>query len=60
VGFEDIPQQEGSDFDYNDFKMWAYGLDLSPGASTVPEPSSILLLTGAPLAFAFGKLRRLF
>jgi hypothetical protein len=60
VGFEDIPLQEGSDFDYNDFKMWAYGLDLSPGVSTVPEPSSILLLTGAPLAFAFGKHRRFF
>lgn len=60
LGFEDIPLQEGSDFDYNDFKMWAYGLDLSSGASPVPEPSSLLLLTGAPLALAFAKLRRFF
>ena len=28
IGFEDISLQEASDFDYNDFKMWAYGLDL--------------------------------
>jgi hypothetical protein len=56
IGSEDLPKQEGSDFDYNDFKFWAYGVD----ATSVPEPSSILLLTGAPLAFAFGKLRRLF
>ena len=57
IGFEDIPQQEGSDFDYNDFKMWAYGLDLGPGATQLPEPSSLLLLTGAPLAFVVRKLR---
>jgi len=61
MGFEDIPLQEGSDFDYNDFKMWVYGVDLSPGASSpIPEPSAIILLIGAPLAFAFGKLRRFF
>lgn len=57
IGFEDIPQQEGSDFDYNDFKMWAYGLDLSQGAAPLPEPSSLLLVTGAPLAFVVRKLR---
>ena len=57
IGFEDIPQQEGSDFDYNDFKMWAYGLDLSTGAAPIPEPSSLVLLTGAPLAFVVRKLR---
>jgi hypothetical protein len=58
IRFEDLPKQEDSDFDYNDYKMWAYGLDLSAGVSTVPEPASVLLLTGAPLAFAFRKLRR--
>jgi Domain of unknown function (DUF4114) len=57
IGFEDIPQQEGSDFDYNDFKMWAYGLDLSTQATQLPEPSSLVLLTGAPLAFVVRKLR---
>ncbi len=57
IGFEDIPLQEGSDFDYNDFKLWAYGLDLSPGAAPIPEPSCLLLLTGAPLAFVARKLR---
>jgi len=43
--------------DYNDFKMWLYGVDLSKADVPVPEPSSLLLLTGAPLAFA---LRRFF
>ena len=60
VGFEDLPRQEGGDYDYNDFEAWLYGVDLSAGATSVPEPSSILLLAGAPLAFAFGKLRRFF
>jgi hypothetical protein len=41
--------------DYNDFKMWVYGLDVQP----VPEPSSLVLLSGAPLAFAISKLRKL-
>ncbi len=60
LGFEDLPQQEGSDFDYNDFKAWMIGFDVSTGnsANPVPEPSSVLLLTGAPLAFAVSKLRR--
>ncbi len=61
LGFEDLPQQEGSDFDYNDFKAFMIGFDVSTGgaaANPVPEPSSILLLTGAPLAFAVSKLRR--
>jgi len=53
VGFEDLPMGEGSDFDYNDFKMFVYGAD------QVPEPSSIVLLTGAPIAFLANKLRRL-
>lgn len=60
LGFEDLPQQEGSDFDYNDYMAWMIGFDVSTGsnnASPVPEPSSILLLT-APLAFAVTKLRR--
>ena len=62
AGFEDLPMQEGSDFDYNDFMAFMIGINVSNGSqmSSVPEPSSILLLTGAPLAFAFGKLRRLF
>jgi hypothetical protein len=59
VGLEDLPRQEGSDYDYNDFEAWLYGVDLA-GASSAPEPSSILLLTGTPLAFAFGKFRRFF
>jgi len=42
--------------DYNDFKMWVYGIDLQP----VPEPSSIVLLAGAPLAFVFRKFRNRF
>ena len=46
--------------DYNDFKMWVYGLDAQQRVNAVPEPSSLLLLTGAPLAFAFRKLRNLF
>jgi len=61
VGFEDLPlgEQEGSQTepDYNDFKMWLYGVDLIKADVPVPEPSSLLLLTGAPLAFA---LRRFF
>jgi hypothetical protein len=56
VGFEDLPKQEGADFDYNDFKMWLYGVQVTE----VPEPSSLILITGAPLAFALGKLRRFF
>ena len=42
--------------DYNDFKMWVYGLDL--GSYQAPEPSSLVLLSGASLAFAIRKLRR--
>jgi hypothetical protein len=58
VGFEDLPSAEHTDWDYNDFEMWVYGADISPGANSgVPEPSSLLLLTGAPLAFAFRILR---
>jgi hypothetical protein len=61
VGFEDLPLGEGSDFDYNDFRMWLYGVDVSTQASSgAPEPSSLLLLTGAPLAWALGKVRRFF
>jgi len=64
VGFEDIPQFEQendpTEPDYNDFKMWLWGVDVSQAAAPVPEPSSILLLTGAPLAFAMGKFRRWF
>lgn len=61
IGFEDLPQGEQTDFDYNDFKAFVSGLDVSNGSPTspVPEPSSILLLTGVPLAFALTKLRRL-
>ncbi len=29
VGFEELPQQEGSDYDYNDFEAWLYGVDFS-------------------------------
>ncbi len=60
LGFEDLPQQEGSDFDYNDFMAFTIGLTVAnqSSASPVPEPSSILLLTGAPLAFALNKFRR--
>jgi Domain of unknown function (DUF4114) len=54
LGFEDLPKGEGSDFDYNDFKMWVYGVD----AVAVPEPPIILML-GAPLAFLASKLRNL-
>jgi hypothetical protein len=58
VGFEDLPSSEHTDWDYNDFEMWVYGADISPGAkSGVPEPSSLLLLTGAPLAGALRILR---
>ncbi len=61
AGFEDLPAQEGSDYDYNDFEAWFYGVDFtSMGQFSVPEPPSILLLMGAPLAFAFGKLCRFF
>lgn len=27
LGFEELPQQEGSDYDYNDFETWLYGVD---------------------------------
>ena len=63
LGFEDEFCQTGgfcewgndkTEADYNDFKMWVYGLDLQP----VPEPSSIVLLAGAPLAFAISKIRK--
>lgn len=65
VGFEDEYCINGglcewgnskNEADYNDFKMWVYGLDYTP----VPEPSSLLLVTGAPLVFALRKLRNLF
>jgi hypothetical protein len=55
TGFEDLPMQEGSDWDYNDFKMWLYGVDASP----IPEPSSFILLMGAPIAFLVIKFRNL-
>jgi len=67
LGFKDlycIPNgfcewgKDPSEPDYNDFKMWVYGLDMQ--SVPVPEPSSLLLLTGAPLAFAVRKLRNLF
>ncbi len=62
VGFEDLPMQEGSDFDYNDFTAWIFGMHIDNGDVTsvnaVPEPSSILLLAGAPLAFALKRLYR--
>jgi hypothetical protein len=61
AGFEDLPLGENTDWDYNDFEMWIYGADFTGGANyPTPEPSSMLLLTGAPLAFALGKLRKLF
>ncbi len=60
LGWEDLPIQEGSDEDFNDFKFFLYGADISSSSAAVPEPSSILLLTGAPLAFAGRRLRRLF
>jgi hypothetical protein len=62
LGFEDEFCKSGglcewgndsTEADYNDFKMWVYGIDLQP----VPEPSSLVLLAGAPLAFAVRKLR---
>jgi hypothetical protein len=63
LGFEDVPQQEGSDFDYNDFRAWIFGMSISNGsenaANPVPEPSPIFLIAGAPLAFAVRKLRSL-
>jgi Domain of unknown function (DUF4114) len=62
LGFEDLPPSEQGDFDYNDFMAFVVGLDVQTGnnpASPVPEPSPILLLTGAPLAFVVSKLRRL-
>jgi len=60
VGFEDLPQQEGSDFDYNDFKAIIFGMHINNGSneSQVPEPSSIALLTAAPLAFVLNRFRR--
>ena len=61
VGFEDLPVQEGSDFDYNDFRAWLYGVTFSTSNSeAVPEPSSLLLMSGVPVAFALRKLRGLF
>jgi len=63
TGFEDLPEgeQEGdqTEPDYNDFKMWLYGVGVSPGAAPVPEPTSLVLLTGAPFTWAVLKLRRL-
>ena len=65
VGFEDEYCITGglcewgsqkNEADYNDFKMWVYGLDV--GSYQAPEPSSLVLLSGAPLAFAIRKLRR--
>jgi len=61
AGFEDLPLAENTDWDFNDFEMWIYGVDFAGGVEDpVPEPSAMLLLTGAPLAFALGKLRRPF
>ncbi len=67
VGFEDVPVGEGADFDYNDFSAWIFGMhidngdsgDPGIGSAAVPEPSSIVLLAGAPVAFVLRKLRRL-
>jgi len=61
TGFEDIPlgenENDPTEPDYNDFKMWLYGVDLSQASAPTPEPSSLLLLTGAPLAYLVRKLR---
>lgn len=59
LGFEDIPFNEKSDFDYNDFEVMVYGVSINGGQYAVPEPSSLILMAGAPLAFAVRKLRSL-
>jgi hypothetical protein len=60
MGFEDLPNGEGVDYDYNDFEFYVYGVTLN-GPQThqapTPEPASIVLLAGMPLALALRKLR---
>jgi hypothetical protein len=70
MGFKDLPFAEngnhnfGNDWDYNDFEVWVYGLSCTncvqgQFSNEVPEPSSMILLAGFPLAFAIGRLRSL-
>lgn len=65
LGFEDLPFKEGNnqnyqnDWDYNDFEIYVYGVSINGSQSSVPEPSSIVLLAGAPLAFLIRKLRNM-
>jgi len=68
VGFEDITQSENGDFDYNDFEFYLYGVQLCANQEctsvisaegNVPEPSTILLLAGTPLAIAIRTLCQL-
>jgi hypothetical protein len=64
LGFKDLPFKEGNnqnyhnDWDYNDFEVMVYGVSINGSQSVVtPEPSSIILLAGVPLAFVVRKLR---
>ena len=59
MGFEDVPVKEGSDWDYNDFEFYVYGVSINGQSYATPEPSSIILLAGAPLAFALRKLKKM-
>jgi len=70
MGFEDMPFLEngnhnyGADWDYNDFMVYVYGLSCTncvqgQFANDAPEPPSIILLAGAPIAFAIRRLRKL-
>ena len=67
VSFEDLPQSENGDFDYNDFGFYLYGVQLCANQQctsvvlpAVPEPGAMVLLTGAPLAFGIRRLLRIF
>jgi len=62
MGFEDLPTTDGnahSDWDYNDFEFYVYGVSINGQSAPVPEPSSVILLAGAPLAFAIRKLKNM-
>lgn len=62
LGFEDLTLSEQTDYDYNDFEIYLYGVTLngiySKPMVVTPEPSSIVLAGTTTLALLIGGFRR--